>query len=64
MVTSIVSLGCIAVWLASTGHIFLAAIFIICMVDLVMTVSGNPLFKPGPLAKLCHKNLSDDDGII
>lgn len=33
-------------------------------VDLIMTVRGKPLFKPGPIARLGYPNLDPNDGYI
>lgn len=45
--------------------IFIAIGCALVGVDLFMTVfCKKPLFKPGPIAKMGHPNLNDNDGYI
>lgn len=37
---------------------------ILVAVDLIMTLFGKPLFKPGPIAKSMFPGLNDDDGYL
>lgn len=49
----------------STGSTIMSIGMLVIAVDLFMTVVfKKPLLRPGPLAKLGHKNLSDKDGIL
>lgn len=44
--------------------VFLVIVVLLVVIDLVMTVRGKPLFKPGPIAKFLHTGLRDDDGYL
>ena len=67
LIFSIVVLTSFGGWLVFVGDGFeIAAGFfmILAAIDLAFTLRGKPLFKPGPIAKLGHKNLSDKDGYL
>lgn len=52
-------------WGESTGSTIMAVGMLVIALDLFMTVVfKKPLLRPGPLAKLGNKNLSDKDGIL